>query len=157
MTLPLYPIESVVPQCPPMILIDEIVAREPERIVVLVTIRPTGLFFQPGRGVPSHVALEWMAQACAAFAGCEALDGGSAVKIGFLLGTRDFSAARIWFAEGECLYVRARLEYRDDQVANFACEVADSLEGPSLARAGLNVYLPHDAFALIGSQAAPSS
>ena len=157
MTLPFYPIESVVPQRPPMILIDEIVDRQANGIMVCVTIRADGLFFQPGRGMPSHVALEWMAQACAAFAGSEALDSGGAVKIGFLLGTRDFRAARTWFAEGERLYVRARLEYRDNEAANFACEVAGSPEGVSLARASLNVYHPHDAFALIGSPAAPPS
>jgi predicted hotdog family 3-hydroxylacyl-ACP dehydratase len=155
MTLPIYPVESVVPQRPPMILIDEIVARQAESIVALVTIQPDGLFFQPGRGVPSHVALEWMAQACAAFGGSEALDEGGAVKIGFLLGTRDFRATRSWFAEGEHLYVRALLEYRDGELANFACEVADSLEGPSLARASLNVYQPRDASALLGSLTAP--
>lgn len=157
MTLPLYPVESVVPQRPPMILIDEIVDRQADSIVTSVTIPPDGLFFQPGRGMPSHVALEWMAQACAAFAGSEARDSGEAVKIGFLLGTRDFRATRTWFAEGERLYVRARLEYRDDEAANFACEVAGSLEGASLARASLNVYHPHDASALIDSQATPPS
>jgi predicted hotdog family 3-hydroxylacyl-ACP dehydratase len=156
-TLPLHPVESVVPQRPPMILIDEIVAREASGIVVLVSILRTGLFFHPDRGVPSHIALEWMAQACAAFAGCEALDAGKAVRIGFLLGTRDFQAARAWFAEGERLYVRALLEYRDNELANFACEVADSLDGPSLARASLNVYQPHDASALIGGHAASQS
>jgi predicted hotdog family 3-hydroxylacyl-ACP dehydratase len=154
-TLPLYPVESVVPQRPPMILIDEIVAREAESIVVVVAIRPTGLFFQPDRGVPSHVALEWMAQACAAFAGCEARDTGSAVRIGFLLGTRDFHATRSWFAEGERLYVQALLEYRDKELANFACQVSNSPDGPSLARASLNVYHPHDAAALISSHATP--
>jgi predicted hotdog family 3-hydroxylacyl-ACP dehydratase len=149
-TLPLYPIETVVPQRPPMILIDEIVAREAGRIVVEVTIRSTDLFFQPGRGVPSHVALEWMAQACAAFAGCEAIDDGGAPRIGFLLGTRDFWAPRAWFAEGERLYIGALLEYRDDELANFACEVTKSSNGQLLARASLNVYQPHDASAVIG-------
>jgi predicted hotdog family 3-hydroxylacyl-ACP dehydratase len=157
MTLPLYPIESVVPHRPPMMLIDEIVSRQADGIVAMVAIRRAGLFFQPGRGVPSHVALEWMAQTCAAFAGCEAIDNGGAVRIGFLLGTRDFCASRAWFAEGERLYVRARLEYRDDELANFACEVTDSLEGPSVARANLNVYQPHDAATLIGGHAAPPS
>ena len=50
---------------------------------------------------------------------------GGAVKIGFLLGTRDFRATRTWFAEGERLYVRAHLEYHDAELANFACEVAE--------------------------------
>lgn len=156
MTLPIHPVESVVPQRPPMILIDEVVAREAGGITVLVTIRPTCLFFRPGRGMPSHVALEWMAQACAAFAGSEALDAGGAVKVGFLLGTRDFRASRAWFAAGERLYVRVRLEYHDDELANFACEVAEQPEGPAVARASLNVFHPHDASALIGSQAGSS-
>lgn len=157
MTWPLYPVENVLPQRPPMVLIDEIVARGADSLVAGVSIRPDGLFFQPGLGVPCHVALEWMAQACGAFAGSEALDDAGAVKIGFLLGTRDFQSERTWFAEGEYLYVRIRLEYRDEELANFACEVADSATGAPLAKASLNVFHPHDAAALIGSQAAPPS
>lgn len=157
MTLPLYPIDTVIPQRPPMILIDEIIARQPDSIVVLTTIRSNGLFFQEGRGVPSHVALEWMAQACAAFAGAAALDEAGTVKVGFLLGTRDFQANRYWFNEGECLYVRVRLEYRDDELANFACEIACSIGGPTVAKASLNVFHPNDALALIRSQAGPTS
>ena len=140
-----------------MILIDDIVAREAEKIVVVVTIRPENLFFQPGRGMPSHVALEWMAQACAAFAGAEALDRGGAVRIGFLLGTRDFRTSRTWFAEGERLYVRALLQYRDDELANFACEVSDSLDGPPMTNASLSVYHPHDASAVLSSPSGPAS
>lgn len=157
MTLPLYPIEAVVPQRPPMILIDEIVARETDAIIVLVTIRSNGLFFREGRGVPSHVGLEWMAQACAAFAGAEALDEAGTVKVGFLLGTRDFRVTRYWFVEGERLYVRARLEYHDGELANFACEIADSIHGPAVATANLNVFHPNDASALIRSQAGARS
>jgi predicted hotdog family 3-hydroxylacyl-ACP dehydratase len=67
----------------------------------------------------SHVALEWIAQACAAFGGSEALDEGYAVRISFLLGTRDFRAERAWFAEAEHLYVRVRLEYRDEALATL--------------------------------------
>ena len=151
MTFELYPVESVIPQRSPMILIDEIVAREVDRIVVCVIIRATALFFQPGRGMPAHVALEWMAQSCAAFAGSEARDDGGAVRIGFLLGTRDFRADRTWFHEGERLYVRARLEYHDDELANFACDVADAPDGPAVARASLNVFHPRDAAAMVNS------
>lgn len=157
MNLPLYPIETVVPQRPPMILIDEIVAREAGAIIVRVTIRSNGLFFREGRGVPAHVALEWMAQACAAFAGAEALDEAGTVKVGFLLGTRDFQANRHWFAEGERLYVQARLEYHDGELANFACEITTSIDGPTVATASLNVFHPNDASAMIQSQADPPS
>jgi len=152
MTLALYSIERVVPQRPPMILIDEVVSRRSDLIVTTVTIRATDLFFQPGRGTPAHVAIEWMAQTCAAFAGSEALDEGGAVRIGFLLGTRDFRATQGWFTEGTRLFVRAHLEYHDSEIANFACEVAASPEGPALASASLNVFHPHDGQALIDSQ-----
>jgi predicted hotdog family 3-hydroxylacyl-ACP dehydratase len=154
MTLPLYPAQRVVPQRRPMILIDEIVARRPHLIVSTVTIRATDLFFQPARGTPSHVAIEWMAQTCAAFAGSEAIDKGGSIKIGFLLGTRDFRATQGWFSEGTHLFIRAHLEYHDNEIANFACEVAESIEGPALVKASLNVFHPDDARALINSQGA---
>jgi predicted hotdog family 3-hydroxylacyl-ACP dehydratase len=152
MALPIYPIDGVVPQRPPMILIDEVIARESDSIVTIVTIRSTDLLFQPGRGTPSHVAIEWMAQSCAAFAGSEAFDEGLPIRIGFLLGTRDFWAARSWFAEGERLFVSARLEYHDHEIANFACEVAEFRGGPAVANASLNVFHPQDAAALINGQ-----
>ena len=152
-TLALHPVETIVPQRPPMMLIDEVVARQADEITVGVTVRPTGLFFQADRGMPSHVALEWMAQACAAFAGSEAVDGDRPVKVGFFLGTRDFHANRGWFAAGERLYVRARLAYRDDEMANFDCEVTDPSGTRSLAKASLNVFQPHDVTKLISSPA----
>jgi predicted hotdog family 3-hydroxylacyl-ACP dehydratase len=153
MTLPIYPVERVLPHRPPMILIDEMVVRTSDRIVATTTVRRTDLHFRPGRGTPAHVALEWMAQTCAAYAGSEALDEGRAVRIGFLLGTRDFQATRGWFAEGTHLHIRARLEYHDAEIANFACEIAQSLEGPAVVKASLNVYHPTDAAALIKGQA----
>jgi predicted hotdog family 3-hydroxylacyl-ACP dehydratase len=153
MTLPVYPVELVLPHRQPMIWIDEVVARRSDSIVATVTIRPTDLLFQAGKGIPSYVAIEWMAQTCAAFAGSQALDEETAVKIGFLLGTRDFRATESWFAEGTPFHVTAQLAYHDAEMANFACEVAESLEGPVVATASLNVFHPRDAKALITSQA----
>lgn len=74
--------------------------------------------------VASHVAPEWMAQACAAFGGSKVLDEGDAVRISFLLGASDLCAERTWLAEGEHpegehLYVRVRLEYRDGPLATL--------------------------------------
>lgn len=102
----------------------------------------------------SHVAPEWTAQACAAFGGSEALDEGYAVRISFLLGTRDFRAERAWFAEGEHLYVRVRLEYRDEALATLSARWRARPPGPPLARANLNVFHPRDASALIDSHPA---
>ena len=94
-TLALHPVESIVPQRPPMVLIDEVVARQADEITVQCD-GPADWPVLPSRvgACRSHVALEWMAQACAAFAGSEAIDGDRPVKVGFLLGTRDFHANR---------------------------------------------------------------
>jgi phosphate-selective porin len=68
-----------------------------------------------------------------------------------------FFSARATFTPivaGDRLYVRARLAYRDDEMANFDCEVTDPSGTRSLAKASLNVYQPHDVSKLISS---PSS
>ena len=157
MSRPRYPIEETVPHRPPMILIDEIVGREPGRITCAVTVRPDELFFRPGRGLPVHVALEWMAQACAAYGGADARDAGDMPRIGFLLGTRDFRATRSWLSEGGRFEIAAVLDFHDDELASFSCELRDAGDGESVARASLTVFHPRDASSVVASQAgAPS-
>jgi predicted hotdog family 3-hydroxylacyl-ACP dehydratase len=151
-SLSCYLIEDTLPHRPPMVLIDEIVAREPGRITVAVTVRPEALFFQRGRGMPVHVALEWMAQACAAYGGANARDAGGTPRIGFLLGTRDFCAIRSWFSEGERFEVKAVLDFHDDELASFSCEVSDR-NGQSEARASLTVFHPRDASGVVAGNA----
>jgi predicted hotdog family 3-hydroxylacyl-ACP dehydratase len=148
--LPIYPVETTLPQRPPMMLIDQIVARETGKITVSMTVHAKALFYRPGQGMPVHVALEWMAQACAAYAGSDARDGGGVPRLGFLLGTRDFRATRAWFAEGERLYVGAQLDYHDEDLARFSCGVAEVRDGPAVVQASLTVFHPRDATAVIG-------
>src|SRR5215468_255071 len=102
-----YPIETVVPHAHPMILIDDIVGYDESSLTSALTIRPETKFFRPGRGVAAHIGLEWMAQTCGAFAGARALECGEEVRLGLLLGTRDFTADVMWFPEGERLHVTA--------------------------------------------------
>src|SRR5262249_52096192 len=87
--------------------------------------RPGIPFFEASRGVPAHVAIEWMAQTCGAFVGVEALDAGQAVRLGLLLGTRNFRARTPWFRPKERLVVTATIVLRDQEVGAFECVVAD--------------------------------
>ncbi len=153
MTLSLYTPEQVLPHARPMILIDEMIARGPERLVAAVDVRAASLFFRPPRGIAAHVAIEWMAQTCAAFAGAQALDERRAVAIGFLLGTRDFRAEVDWFTQGERLYVSAELEFQDEEMASFRCRTCRELDGAALASARLNVYQPRDVQAFLAARA----
>ena len=153
MPLSLYKPEQVLPHARPMILIDQVIAREPERLVAAVDVRADSMFFRPPHGVAAHVAIEWMAQACAAFGGAQALDEGRAVAIGFLLGTRDFRAELDWFGEGERLYVSAELEFQDEEMASFRCRTTRQPDGAALASARLNVYQPRDVQAFLAARA----
>jgi predicted hotdog family 3-hydroxylacyl-ACP dehydratase len=156
-SLPIYPIEATVPHRSPMMVIEEMLARQPGQITVGLTIRADSLFFRAGRGIPAHVALEWMAQACAAYGGADGQDRGLVPRIGFLLGTRDFQATRRWFGEGEQLQVTAKLDYRDEELAHFSCHVEEVPTGAAVARASLTVFHPPDAKAVIAGSAGSTS
>lgn len=136
-----YPIRQLLPHAAPMLLLDEAIACDAEAMQTGVTVRP-GLFFQPGRGMPAHIALEWMAQTCGAFIGVMALDQQQPVRIGYLLGTRDFSCDCAWFAPDDSLHVHARLLFRDDEMGVFQCRVTRAATGEDVARAQLTVYQP---------------
>lgn len=154
MSQTLYPLDTVLPHRAPMILIDGIETFDEQEIRTHLTIRPSCPFFVEGKGIAAHVAMEWMAQSCAAFVGVEAVQAQQPVKIGFLLGTRNFSAAMDWFSEGEALGITARPVYREAGMGQFDCAVYRRDGGAELAKAQLTVYQPDDHLGLIESQAA---
>ncbi|WP_374382635.1 hypothetical protein [Dongia sp.] len=137
-----YPVADLLPHAGRMVLLDRVLDATETVIEVELSVRPDNPFFEPGRGVAAHIAIEWMAQACGAFVGLEAKRAGGPVRIGFLLGTRNFKAERPWFAPGERLSVRAELVFRDGETGVFDCSLANP-EG-LVARAQLTLHQPAD-------------
>jgi predicted hotdog family 3-hydroxylacyl-ACP dehydratase len=144
-----YPVERLLPQAHPMILIDEIVGCEPSRVCAAVAVRPGAPFFQEGCGIAAHIAIEWMAQTCGALIGIESLDADREVGVGLLLGTRNFKATVPWFGTGERFVVTATLDYRDQEMGVFDCAVARDPGGEVVATAHLTTYQPDDMAALM--------
>ncbi len=136
---PLPPIERLLPHRPPMILLDDVVAWNGTAISTSVTIRPETLF-REAEGVPAHIGIEYMAQTCGSFAGAQAIEAGRPVRIGFLLGTRRYTAHRPWFRLGDRLTVTASLVYADEAMANF--DVRIEVSGVLAAAAQLTVFQP---------------
>lgn len=136
-----YPIEALLMHRAPMLLLDEVVGYDDTSLVAGVTITQSSLFAGP-QGVPGHVAIEYMAQACGAFAGAIALDGAMPVKIGFLLGTRMCRVMMPWFRIGDRLLISASLVFHDEQMAVFDCKI--EVDGQLAAEAQLKVYQPDD-------------
>jgi predicted hotdog family 3-hydroxylacyl-ACP dehydratase len=136
-----HPIGALLPQQPPMILLDEVLRYDETALVAAVTIREATLF-RSEDGVPVHVGIEYMAQACGAHVGALALDAGLPVKIGFLLGTRRYHGLKSWFLLGHRLEVAVTAAYSDDEMAAYDCRIDD--EDELAATAQLTLYRPRD-------------
>ncbi len=148
MTLP--SLAEVLPHKPPMVLLDEIIAFDDDSATCAVTIRSTSTFAGPD-GVPSWVALEYCAQCIAVFAGLRARARGGVPRMGLLVAARDMTLETDRFALGDRLIVRARLEFGEERVGRFICEVTraeaasetpDSRPAGLVAKASVSVYLP---------------
>jgi predicted hotdog family 3-hydroxylacyl-ACP dehydratase len=122
-----------------MLLLDRVVGYNESGVVASVVIAESSLFLSP-RGVPGYLAIEYMAQACGAYAGAMALDAGMPVKIGLLIGTRECRVLVPWFVRGETLSVSALIVFRDEQLAVFDCKI--EIDGHLVADAQLKVFQP---------------
>lgn len=138
-----WAITDLLPHDPPMVLLDRVDTWDATGLTAAVTVTPATRFVDPNQGVPAHVGLEWMAQACAAFAGVTARSDGQPIRLGFLLGTRDFAAGRSWFQLGETLVVSVRQVLHEGGMAVFDCRI-DAGE-TKCASARLTVFQPDDA------------
>ena len=138
-----YTIDSVMIHRPPMLLLDEVIEYNDNEIVAGATIRHDSTFITP-HGVPGHAAIEYMAQACGAYAGVIALEGGLPVRMGFLIGTRLCKVRVPWFRLGDKLSISAAIVLHDEQLAAFDCRI--EIDGRVVADAQLKVYQPDGDF-----------
>lgn len=134
-----YPIEELLIHRPPMLLLDKVVGYNDSQVVASVVITESSLFLTP-RGVPAHLAIEYMAQACGAYAGAMALDSGAPVKVGLLIGTRLCRIRTPWFRVADHLLVTSSIVLHDERLAVFDCKV--EIGGELLADAQIKVFQP---------------
>lgn len=132
------PVSELLPHRGRMLLLDEVVASGPGFVSCRVTIRPDSTFLER-EGVPGLVAIEYMAQTVAVFAGLQARGQGLPVRIGYLLGTREFVVDVDSFRVGDEILVEANHQFGDERIGAFDCKVL--LRGQVVAAGCLNVYL----------------
>ena len=140
------PLDNLLPQRPPMVLIDAVESfdAEAKRLTARVTIGEKQLFFD-GQGVPSWVAIEYMAQTAAALVGCydRHVTPGRAARPGLLLGTRRLDLKLARFEAGRTYRIVAENAFSDSDAASFICRIEDDT-GATVATANLNAYRPPD-------------
>lgn len=135
------PIASLVPHQGPMCLLDHVVDADSARIVVAVTPSPSDLFADT-RGIPVQVALEWMAQASAAWSTLQPREGGTP-RQGMLLGARRFDASIDHLPFNRALEIVLTVDaIADSGLGTFDAILYPAGEDPEdrwLARANLSV------------------
>lgn len=132
----LPPIAELVPHRPPMLLLDRALCADEQGIVCALTITADAPFCRDG-AVAAVVAIEYMAQAAAAWLGALALSRIEGAGGGFLVGLRDVRLQIDAFACGDALEVHALHVWGTERFMSFDCRVVRG--GVDVASATLNV------------------
>jgi predicted hotdog family 3-hydroxylacyl-ACP dehydratase len=137
----IWPVEQLLPHAGRMILLDRVVEWDADRIVCERVVRRGDPFIEAG-GLPGWAGIELMAQAVAAWNGCQVLAAAGAIRPGFLLGTRSYRVDADAFPPGSKLIIEAlRTFHDDDGMASFTCRVDTT---GVHAEARLTVFSPPD-------------
>ena len=143
-----WSLDDLLPHRAPMVLIDGVESFDPvaRSLTARVSITPDHVLFSTALGgVPNWAAIEFMAQAAAALAGCidKERDPSQPARPGLLLGTRRLDLRTDSFAAGRTYSVNVISAFWDDETASFECTVVDD-SGVVVAEAALNAYRPND-------------
>ena len=139
---------DLLPQKAPMAFITAIedVDFDNQKMITRIDIKDTDLMFQKNiNGVPSCVALEYMAQSIACYIGAQDIHvtGETKAVAGFIMGSRDLHFTISKFNMGESYYVHVQSLFCDNNVASFDCKVYDS-NNNVVASGNLNAFRPDD-------------
>lgn len=135
-------LHALLPHRGPMLLLTDVIEVDDEHSVARVAISPQSPFFEPDKGVPAWIGLEYMGQTAALIAGYQRQAGELDPHLGLFLGTRKYQADTGWFAPDSQLIVRgAQKAVSQGTLATFSCRISgDQDDSPVLAEAVLSVY-----------------
>lgn len=136
-------IAELLPHQAPMLLLDRLLAYQGARVRCETHVGARhGLLLDAQGNLPAWVGLELMAQTIAAWAGMRGRERGEPVRIGMLLGSRQYQSRVPHFMTGERLVIEAECLLEDGGMASFECRI---LRGDEFcAEARLSTYLPSD-------------
>lgn len=152
MSPPIFPsIEELLPHRGDMLLIERVLARDPEGIRVEAKVDGNAWYADENGAMPAWIGIELMAQAIAALVGLNAREQHLPPRQGLLLGTRVFTASVPVFARDATLVVAANEVFQEaNGLAAFDAriELADTA-GVAVAEATLKVFEPADFKAIV--------
>ena len=134
-------LDALLPQARPMILLSDYQpSDDPNTAVAFVEVTPESPFYDHAiQGVPSCVALEYMAQTMALCVGTIRRAQGLPPQVGYVLGTRRLDLRVPKFACGVRYRVEAVCTFQDSEFGSFDCKIGDEAGG-LVAFATLTAY-----------------
>jgi predicted hotdog family 3-hydroxylacyl-ACP dehydratase len=131
----------------PMLLLDSIISLAPESAVCEWRVRETDEFLVAGKGVPSYIGIEHMAQCIAVHGGaCEHALGFPPPR-GLLLGTRHYRCEIPYFLVGSSYQVECRMLISNpDGMCAFDCRISSGSQVVSKARISILQLARGDTF-----------
>lgn len=143
-----WTLDDLLPHRAPMVFLDGVESFDASArsLTATFSVTPAHVLYSSALGgVPNWAAIEHMAQAAAALAGCidKERDPAQPARPGLLLGTRRLELRVDLFAAGRTYRVTVARTFWDDETAAFACTIVDDA-GAVAAEASLNAYRPSD-------------
>lgn len=134
------PLSKLIPHSGVMRLIEEPIDFSEEMGKTSLIIREDSFLYSPNKGVPSYLAIEYIAQTAAAVQGFSGLKNPGTPKLGFLLGVREYKTNTDYFTLGSFLEVTVTLLIKSGNVARFQGRVY--CQGDEIASAILTTIEP---------------
>ena len=136
-------IQNLVPHSNDMLLIDQVIEKGSNNLKASVDLSAPSLFKTDEGLIPSYVGLEYMAQTISAFIGTRSLEQGEPIKLGFLLGTREYHTELCYFPKDETIIISAETIMMDDEFGVFDCKIITK-DNVEIANAQLKAVQPDD-------------
>jgi len=141
-------LEALLPHSPPMIVLDgvEDCDLDAGTLTARIKVKKDSIFYSEKiGGIPSCLALEYMAQAIACFVGYHDLKDNpdKTLGIGFIMGSRKMEVFNSVYKEGELYLVKIKSLFSSDGIASFECLIVNEKNEPT-ATAVVNAYRPDD-------------
>ena len=136
---------DLIPHRPPMLLINHIQSLSATASSSTVLIDEQSSFFQAKKGVPNWIGLEYMGQTAALIAGFQIRAGQIEPHLGFLIGSRQYTAYQEFFLPKTSLLIScSEAALVGKNLATFNCTIEDVTSNKLLADAKLSVFRkPH--------------
>ena len=149
------PVAELIPHARRMLLLDSVVAHDPDWTTCAVDVDRSELFRDADGSVPAWVALEYLAQCIAVYGALVARAKGNRPRFGFFIGGRRIELRVDRFHPGQQL--RATVHHRkgDSGLVAFDGRIEDAAGGEPLVFGRLNVYSVEEPTAAPGSGRTP--